>query len=473
MQLIAVTGEVYPLKVGVNTIGRAEGNDIVLNDGSMSRRHAELYWDGQHCSLTDLGSTNGTFFGGQRLPPHQPQPVSPGVQLSFGPTMAVALAEDAAGAPTTYVSSGGARSSPAAGLDSMFRALDVALDRRILGLALLGFLGAGLVGAVFVWLFAQVAGDSAAISIGLALVGALMLWLVVSFVSATITRLILLELGEGRQASVREAFRYTRQHFLAFFLSPLVLVVGLVLVLLAESVFLLLGRVEYVGELAVSLAFLPLVVLNLAVILVAWFGTAITFPLIADRGGSIGDTVSGVLAFIRQAPGRLVAYMMLAGLISLLMFIFCFYLIFAALYTTSALTLVGMEPAKFLIITGGLPLDVGDLIPGLPYGLFGGLPWREPPVTYTIARFLLALALLGLVMVVLAIPQIFYLASTCAVYLNLRGEVPGRAGRRQGTSGTPQGAHIGSAPGEKVCWLCGAPLARDQTYCPNCKQLQR
>jgi len=473
MQLMTSTGQVHPLRVGVSTIGRAQGNDIVLNDGSMSRRHAELHWDGHQCVLTDLGSTNGTFLGGKRLPPHQPQPVSPGVRLSFGPTMVVTLVEGAGGGATTYIPSGPAFSSLTAGLDLMFRALDAALGRRKLGLALLGSLAVGMVGAIFVWLFAQVALDSAAIGAGIGLVGAIVLWFILTVVTAIITRLIFLELGEGRKISVREALRYTRQHFLTFLLSPLVLVIGLVLILVVESIFLLVGRVEYVGELAVSLVFLPLVALNLAVIVVALFGTALTFPIIADRGGSVGDTVSCVLNLVRRAPGRLVAYMMLAGLMSLLMFVFCFYLIFAALYTTFTLALIGMGPARLLTIVSGLPLDIGNLIPSLSRGLLGGYFWHEPPVTYTIARFLLALSLLGLAMVVLAIPQMFYLASTCAVYLNLRGGMSGPEGECQSASGAPQGAHEGQAVGERTCWLCGAPLAYDQTYCPYCKQLQR
>lgn len=473
MQLITATGQAYPLKVGTNTIGRAAGNDIVLDDRSMSRRHAELYWDGQQCVLTDLGSTNGTFLGGQRLVPHQPQLVSPEVPLSFGPTMAAALTLDSGIAPTAHVPFDAVSPAPAAGLDLMFRALDAALDRRKLALALLGLLAAGMLAALFFWIMAQSASTSVVLSIAIGLAGAILLWCVLTFVMATLSRLFFQELSEGKREGIREAVRYVTQHFLAFLISPLALIIGLVLVLVAESVFLLLGRVEYVGELAVALTFLPLVILNLALILIAWFGTALTYPIVADRGGGIGDTITCVLALVRRVPGRLVSYMLLAGITSLLMFTIFLYLIVAAFSTTSALASMGMEVDKFAALIGWLPLEPGGLIPGLASGSFSRYWLREPPVTLTIARFFFGLSLLGLAMFIVAIPQMFYLASTCAVYLNLRGSLPSLAEGGKHRVGTPIATGGGGAKGQKTCQLCGALLAHDQTYCPYCKHLQR
>ncbi len=48
-------------------VGRAEENDIVLDDVRVSRSHAELEWNGSGFSLRDLGSINGTYVNGQRL----------------------------------------------------------------------------------------------------------------------------------------------------------------------------------------------------------------------------------------------------------------------------------------------------------------------------------------------------------------------------------------------------------------------
>ena len=50
------------------TVGRSDGNDIVIDDHSISSNHAEIEIDaeGNH-QLTDLGSTNGTQVNGERV----------------------------------------------------------------------------------------------------------------------------------------------------------------------------------------------------------------------------------------------------------------------------------------------------------------------------------------------------------------------------------------------------------------------
>src|SRR3954470_3268023 len=59
-QTVEVTGNEF-------TIGREAGNDLVLNDGKASRRHAALrpLPDGR-ATLYDLGSSNGTYVNGQK-----------------------------------------------------------------------------------------------------------------------------------------------------------------------------------------------------------------------------------------------------------------------------------------------------------------------------------------------------------------------------------------------------------------------
>lgn len=42
-------------------IGRADDCDIVLDDPSVSARHARLHWEGDQIAVEDLGSANGTF----------------------------------------------------------------------------------------------------------------------------------------------------------------------------------------------------------------------------------------------------------------------------------------------------------------------------------------------------------------------------------------------------------------------------
>jgi len=52
-------------------IGRAiDQNDIVLEDAQVSRQHAVVKRDGQHLTLIDPGSANGTFINGHRIREH-------------------------------------------------------------------------------------------------------------------------------------------------------------------------------------------------------------------------------------------------------------------------------------------------------------------------------------------------------------------------------------------------------------------
>ncbi len=54
-------------KVGL-TIGRSEGNDVVLNDTLVSRHHAQIIRnDDDTITIKDLGSGNGTFINGKKI----------------------------------------------------------------------------------------------------------------------------------------------------------------------------------------------------------------------------------------------------------------------------------------------------------------------------------------------------------------------------------------------------------------------
>ncbi len=51
----------------VVTIGRVQGNQIVLPRGNVSKKHAKLEYSGGEFRLTDLNSTNGTYINGRRI----------------------------------------------------------------------------------------------------------------------------------------------------------------------------------------------------------------------------------------------------------------------------------------------------------------------------------------------------------------------------------------------------------------------
>lgn len=73
----------YFLKEGENTVGR-ENTDVLLNDGTVSRRHAIITLEGGKCSVQDLGSTNGTFVAGQQIRGEEKAELADGGEVKFG-----------------------------------------------------------------------------------------------------------------------------------------------------------------------------------------------------------------------------------------------------------------------------------------------------------------------------------------------------------------------------------------------------
>lgn len=75
-------GERVELRVPVVNVGRAEYNDLVIADPSVSTMHAKVQRRQGVWLLTDLGSTNGTFVDGELAAGDMP--LSPGATIRFG-----------------------------------------------------------------------------------------------------------------------------------------------------------------------------------------------------------------------------------------------------------------------------------------------------------------------------------------------------------------------------------------------------
>lgn len=83
-------GRLIPLSHGGNvltidhretTVGRAPGNDLVINAPEVSRAHARLERRGNTLEVKDLGSRNGTWVNGLRIVTHS---AKSGDELAFG-----------------------------------------------------------------------------------------------------------------------------------------------------------------------------------------------------------------------------------------------------------------------------------------------------------------------------------------------------------------------------------------------------
>jgi Protein of unknown function (DUF3662)/FHA domain len=67
------------------TLGRSRQCDVVLDDASVSRQHAEIRPRGGSWVLTDLGSTNGSCLNGRRI--DSPELVKPGDEIELGTSL--------------------------------------------------------------------------------------------------------------------------------------------------------------------------------------------------------------------------------------------------------------------------------------------------------------------------------------------------------------------------------------------------
>ncbi|MET0405702.1 MAG: FHA domain-containing protein, partial [Cystobacter sp.] len=73
----------FPL-VGKLVVGRQAPATVLLDDDSVSRRHAEVELTPEGPVLRDLGSANGTQLNGERLAPNETVNIQPGDVLTFG-----------------------------------------------------------------------------------------------------------------------------------------------------------------------------------------------------------------------------------------------------------------------------------------------------------------------------------------------------------------------------------------------------
>ena len=78
-------GQSVPLGDQTILLGRGTDAAIRLDDDYVSTRHARFATNGEQWFVEDLGSTNGTFIGSQRIT--SPVPVGLGIQVRLGKTI--------------------------------------------------------------------------------------------------------------------------------------------------------------------------------------------------------------------------------------------------------------------------------------------------------------------------------------------------------------------------------------------------
>jgi len=87
----------WPLAKAVTTIGRAEDNDIVVDDRWVSRYHAQLRRDEGRYIVVDQDSKNGTLVNGQRIA--GPVALADGDQVQVTPLIKLTFVDYGSTAP--------------------------------------------------------------------------------------------------------------------------------------------------------------------------------------------------------------------------------------------------------------------------------------------------------------------------------------------------------------------------------------
>jgi serine/threonine protein kinase len=84
-----MAGRSYLFHQDITTIGRTNGNDLIISGRTVSRNHARLWFEGGRWYLADMKSANGTLINNMRLQPNQPVPLNDNDVINFGDEVVV------------------------------------------------------------------------------------------------------------------------------------------------------------------------------------------------------------------------------------------------------------------------------------------------------------------------------------------------------------------------------------------------
>ncbi len=89
LRLVSVDGTMcFAIETGINTIGRlSAANMIVIRDEFVSGLHAEISVFDNRIYVKDIGSTNGTYVNGVKVPPAGQHEIAIGDEVTIGHTV--------------------------------------------------------------------------------------------------------------------------------------------------------------------------------------------------------------------------------------------------------------------------------------------------------------------------------------------------------------------------------------------------
>lgn len=78
----------------ITSIGREEGNDVVLEHKNISKSHCSIIRVREHVYIKDLNSKNGTFVNNQQILPNKLVKIGFDSKISLGNHLTLQLSED-------------------------------------------------------------------------------------------------------------------------------------------------------------------------------------------------------------------------------------------------------------------------------------------------------------------------------------------------------------------------------------------
>jgi hypothetical protein len=313
---------------------------------------------------------------------------------------------------------------PTRGFDLLLAALDAAVDRSKVVLAVLDVVLAVSAGFVVV-LLANLVGDRR-LALALALIWAIAVWLIHALVTGAISRIAYVELRGGPRISLAEGVAYATRHAASFVVVPLLPVLAAIAVAGVEWLAFLVSRVPGAGDVLTAVLFLPAVLINAAVLVLVAIGVWLAPAEVAAEGGSPLVTLVSLRRMVVATPGRLLLY-------------FTITLALGAVIGTLLGGLLWVATSQTLTIAasaGSASARAGNIVAMVAaLGLDGLAAGRTSSPTAMVPLLIYLLYTTLLVAVVATLPLlVFPLCAACAARLNVLGttSAPGAVDRRDG-----------------------------------------
>lgn len=251
----------------------------------------------------------------------------------------------------------------------------------------------------------------------LRLIALILFWALAALFIGTVTRMSYADLTAETSPRWGESLHFSRSHWLANALAPVLLLVGVAILAIVEIILFAIARIPLLGDLLFGVLFAPLVLLNVLLGVMVAFGIILLFPAIAVDGFDAATAVPKVISLVRHHPGSIVATMLLSAAIAVAATLLLAITLTGATVLTAQFSIAGSGTSKAgEILTpelGALASGPGGIIGGF----FGAFIVHSTTPTVILARLLVSLGMLVLFAAIYAFPATFLLTSACAVYL--------------------------------------------------------